>query len=163
MVEKFFRAAEKLYTARKNPQRGRKMEKFLLHGIFPQIIVDKRRRRCTDASRASYFLTNRLGGMVTKDGIRSKVLSTYTGNTLIGALESSYSLTDLPNYETLRKACCYAFADYLFDLAGDPNGTDPVDPNPDPEPDPEPDDAYYSVFSSDTTTSTCPAHSEATA
>lgn len=72
----------------------------------------------TDASRASYFLTNRLGGMVTKDGIRSKVLSTYTGNTLIGALESSYSLTDLPNCETLRKACCYAFADYLFDLAG---------------------------------------------
>jgi len=106
----------------------------------------------TDASRASYFLTNRLGGMVTKDGIRSKVLSTYTGNTLIGALESSYSLTDLSNYETLRKACCYAFADYLFDLAGDPNGTDPVDPDPDPEPDPEPGDAYYSVFSSDTTT-----------
>jgi len=106
----------------------------------------------TDASRASYFLTNRLGGMVTKDGIRSKVLSTYTGNTLIGALESSYSLTDLSNYETLRKACCYAFADYLFDLAGNPDGTDPVDPDPDPEPDPEPDDAYYSVFSSDTTT-----------
>ena len=106
----------------------------------------------TDTSRASYFLTNRLSGMVTKDGIRSKVLSTYTGNTLIGALESSYSLTDLSNYETLRKACCYAFADYLFDLAGDPNGTDPVDPDPDPEPDPEPDDAYYSVFSSDTTT-----------
>ena len=106
----------------------------------------------TDASRASYFLTNRLGGMVTKDGIRSKVMSTYTGNTLIGALESSYSLTDLSNYETLRKACCYAFADYLFDLAGDPNGTDPVAPDPDPEPDPEPDDAYYSVFSSDTTT-----------
>ena len=96
----------------------------------------------TDASRASYFLTNHLDGMVTKDGIRSKVMSTYTGNTLIGALESSYSLTDLSNYETLRKACCYAFADYLFDLAGDPNGTDPVDPDPDPEPDPEPDDAY---------------------
>ena len=106
----------------------------------------------TDASRASYFLTNRLGGMVTKDGIRSKVLSTYTGNTLIGALESSYSLTDLPNYETLRKACCYAFADYLFDLAGDPNGTDPVDPDPEPDPEPDPDNAYYSVFSSDTTT-----------
>ena len=109
----------------------------------------------TDASRASYFLTNRLGGMVTKDGIRSKVLSTYTGNALIGALESSYSLTDLPNCETLRKACCYAFADYLFDLAGDPNGTDPVDPDPvdpDPKPEPKPDNAYYSVFSSDTTT-----------
>lgn len=107
----------------------------------------------TDASRASYFLKNRLGGMVTKNGIRSKVLSIYTGNTLIGALESSYSLSDLANYETLRKACCYAFADYLFDLAGDPNGTDPVDPNPNPEPEPEPDpdNAYYSVFSSDTT------------
>ena len=108
----------------------------------------------SDAARASYFLTNRLGGVVTKAGIRSRVLSTYTGNTLIGALESSYSLTDLSNYETLRKACCYAFADYLFDLAGDPDGTDPVDPDPDPdpEPNPEPENAYYTVFSSDTTT-----------
>ena len=107
-----------------------------------------------DVGRASYFLTNRLGGVVTKDGIRSRVLSIYTGNALIGALESSYSLTDLSNYETLRKACCYAFADYLFDLAGNPDGTDPVDPdpNPDPEPDPEPENAYYTVFSSDTTT-----------
>ena len=107
-----------------------------------------------DVGRASYFLTNRLGGVVTKDGIRSRVLSIYTGNALIGALESSYSLTDLSNYETLRKACCYAFADYLFDLAGNPDGTDPVDPDPDPdpEPDPEPENAYYTVFSSDTTT-----------
>ena len=106
----------------------------------------------TDTARASYFLKNRLGGMVTKDGIRRKVLSTYTGNTLIGALESSYSLTDLSNYSTLQKACCYAFADYLFELAGDPKGTDPVDPDPDPEPDPTPDNEYYSVFSSNTTT-----------
>lgn len=108
----------------------------------------------TDADCASYFLTNRLGGVVTKAGIRNKVLNTYVDNTLIGALESSYSLTDLPNCETLRKACCYAFADYLFDLAGDPNGTDPVDPEePKPEePKPEPENKYYSVFSSDTTT-----------
>ena len=106
----------------------------------------------TDESRASYFLRNRLGGMVTKEGIRSMVLKVYSANTLIGALESSYSLTDLPNCETLRKACCYAFADYLFDLAGDPNGTDPIDPDPDPEPEPEPENPYYSVFSSDTTT-----------
>ena len=80
------------------------------------------------------------------------MLKVYSANTLIGALESSYSLTDLPNCETLRKACCYAFADYLFDLAGDPNGTDPIDPDPDPEPEPEPENPYYSVFSSDTTT-----------
>ena len=106
----------------------------------------------TDESRASYFLSNRLGGMVTKEGIRSMVLKVYSANTLIGALESSYSLTDLPNCETLRKACCYAFADYLFDLAGDPDGIDPVDPDPDPEPEPEPENPYYSVFSSDTTT-----------
>ena len=52
----------------------------------------------TDESRASYFLTNRLGGMVTKEGIRSKVLKTYTGNTLIGALASSYS------FPTMRRS-----------------------------------------------------------
>ena len=120
-----------------------------------KIVEDYFTAELTEAARASYFLTTRLGGVVTKEGIRSKVLSTYSGNTLIGALESSYSLTDLPNCETLRKACCYAFADYLFDLAGDPNGTDPVDPDPvdpDPKPEPKPDNAYYSVFSSDTTT-----------
>lgn len=106
----------------------------------------------TDATRASYFLSGRLGGMVTKAGIRSAILSIYSENTLIGALESSYSLSDLSNCDTLRKACCYAFADYLCDLAGDPDGVDPIVPDPDPEPNPEQNNDYYSVFSTNTTT-----------
>lgn len=103
--------------------------------------------------RAAYFLENRLGGYQTKAGIRSALLSAYTGNELMTVLEASYSLTDLENYTTLQKACIYAFADYLFELAGDDSGKDPVTPDPDPDPEPEkPDNDYYTVFSSTAST-----------
>lgn len=106
----------------------------------------------SDESRAAYFLQNRLGGMQTKAGIRNAVLSIYTGNTLIGALEGSYELLDLENHDTLQTACCYAFADYLFELAGDENGTDP-EPEPEPKPEPDtPENNYYTVFSNTTST-----------
>ena len=108
----------------------------------------------SDESRAAYFLQNRLGNVQTKAGIRKAVLNAYTSNTLIGALEGSYELLDLENHDTLQTACCYAFADYLFELAGDENGTDP-DPTPEPDPEPEPDtpeNGYYTVFSNTTST-----------
>ena len=106
----------------------------------------------SDESRAAYFLQNRLDGMQTKAGIRNAVLSIYTRNTLIGALEGSYELLDLENHDTLQTACCYAFADYLFELAGDENGTDP-EPEPEPEPEPDtPENNYYTVFSNTTST-----------
>ena len=82
----------------------------------------------TDAQRADYFLQNRLGGAKTKKDIRAKVLELYTGNALLEALEASYSLTDLENHDRLQQACCYAFADYLFGLAGDDSGETPVEP-----------------------------------
>lgn len=108
----------------------------------------------SDESRAAYFLQNRLGNVQTKAGIRKAVLDAYTSNTLIGALEGSYELLDLENHDTLQTACCYAFADYLFELAGNENGTDP-DPTPEPDPEPEPDrpeNGYYTVFSNTTST-----------
>ena len=106
----------------------------------------------SDESRAAYFLQNRLGNVQTKAGIRKAVLDAYTSNTLIGALEGSYELLDLENHDTLQTACCYAFADYLFVLAGDENGTDP-EPEPEPEPEPDtPENGYYTVFSNTTST-----------
>ena len=76
----------------------------------------------TEAARASYFLTNRLGGVVTKNGIRSKVLSIYAGNTLIGALESSYSkyassLDDSNLFECCHHSvyCCHSNGGISFD------------------------------------------------
>ena len=120
-------------------------------GSISQIVEDYFTSSLTDVQRADYFLKDRLNGMVTRAGIRKALLDEYSANTLINALEASYAV----DTETdIRVACVYSFADYLFELAGDDNGTDPVpdDPTPD-EPEPTPtDNPYYSVFSSSSST-----------
>ena len=102
----------------------------------------------TDETRAAFFINNRIPGNTTKEKVRAAITEKYVGNDLISALEASRSLSSLKNIELLRKACCYVFADWCYE-----NGKDKlveVDPgNPDPEPG---EDAYYSVFSSNTTT-----------
>ena len=108
----------------------------------------------TNEQRADYFLKNRLGGMVTRAGIRSSLLSDYRDSTIISVLEASYGVD---TEEDIRVACVYSFADYLFELAGDDDGTDPENPDqPDDPDDPDepenPDNPYYSVFSSSETT-----------
>ena len=122
----------------------------------------------TDAVRADYFMTNRLGGTKTHDGVRAKLLKAYTENSMIGNLEKSRSLNG-EAYTDLRTACIYAFADYLTDLAGDENapGTDDPQPTETPEPTPTPtptptpepttnpdlpSNEFYSVFSKSTST-----------
>jgi len=88
--------------------------------------------------RAEFFLKNRLGTTGTKDQIREVVYKEYTGNKVVSTLEGTRGFTstglDLMN---LRKATCYAFADYLCKLAGDyvENGENP----------------YFSVFDSEIT------------
>ena len=69
----------------------------------------------TDEVRAKFFLDNRFGGVSTKDDIRTAVYDTYYGNEGIRTLEGSY----LPHgvNADLRRACCYAFADYLYETA----------------------------------------------
>ena len=69
----------------------------------------------TDAARAKFFLDNRFAGAATKDDIRACVYDTYYGNEGVRTLEGSY----LPNgvNADLRRACCYAFADYLYETA----------------------------------------------
>ena len=69
----------------------------------------------TNAARAKFFLDNRFDGVSTKDDIRACVYDTYYGNEGIRTLEGSY----LPGgvNADLRRACCYAFADYLYETA----------------------------------------------
>ena len=89
----------------------------------------------TDKFRAEFLLRNRFSGVGTKEEIRSAVLSVYKSNTAIAALETSRGLTDI---DDLRTACCYAFADYLYELTG--GITD------------KPSNDYYTVYSSETST-----------
>ena len=108
----------------------------------------------TDKERANYFLTNRLSSAKKKATIRDRVYNAYTGNTLINALEASYGVTDKDNYSNVQKASCYAFADWLYNLAGDENAEDGSQKNDDDKKDDneEPENGYYSVFSNKKTT-----------
>ncbi len=68
----------------------------------------------TDTYRAAFFLKNRFPGENTKEGVRAAVLKAYKANSGCSLLEADRGV----DAETdLRIACCYAFADYLFELA----------------------------------------------
>ena len=84
----------------------------------------------TDGIRAKFFLNNRFGSVSTKSEIRSSILDTYLDNDGILTLEKSYVPGGVN--EDLRKACCYAFADYLYETAKD-----------------QIENPYYTVFSSE--------------
>ena len=70
----------------------------------------------SDADRAAYFLNNRFKNLNNQEDVRSAILGSYTANTGLKVLESDRGLSGLTD---LRMACCYAFADYLFEQAGD--------------------------------------------
>ena len=70
-----------------------------------------------DGYRAKYFLENRFDGINTKDEIRDEIYTTYCTNEGISTLEKSY-LPDGTNSD-IRTACCYAFADYLYETSKD--------------------------------------------
>ncbi len=93
----------------------------------------------TDEMRVDYFVTNRFNGVRSRNDIRLMVYRAYTKNQLMYTLECSRSLQ---NKHELRTACLYAFADYLFLLAGDPDAPDTVGE----EEEPASDNEYYSVF-----------------
>ena len=83
----------------------------------------------TESVRAKFFLNNRFGSVSTKSEIRTIILDTYLDNDGVLTLEKSYVPGGVN--EDLRKACCYAFADYLYGLAKD-----------------QIENPYYTVFSS---------------
>ena len=71
-----------------------------------------------DVDRAKYFIEARMDGITLRSALREAVYNAYTGNKVIATLEGTreFETNDL---DTLRKACCYAFADYICELAGD--------------------------------------------
>ena len=91
----------------------------------------------TDADRATYFAKNRFSDSKTQDALREAIYAAYTENSAVTLLEADRNLTELSD---LRTACCYAFADYLYNLAGDEIGGGATE-NP-----------YYTVFSSENST-----------
>ena len=103
----------------------------------------------TDASRADEFLQNRFTSCGSKNTLRAAVLKAYQDNGGTALLEADRGLT---GKDDLRTACCYAFADYLYDAVdGQLKGDDKDEPvNPDDPDDPEvpQDNPYYYVFSS---------------
>lgn len=84
--------------------------------------------------RADFFLRNRLNGASTRSEVRDAVYDAYIGNKVVATLEGTRDFTS-DNLEDLKKACCYAFADYLCQLAGDY-----VE---------DPDVSYFTVFSTE--------------
>ncbi len=68
--------------------------------------------------RAEYFIDNRMAGISLRSTLRTEVYNTYMGNMVIKTLEGTREFTS-SNIADLRKACCYAFADYICKLAGD--------------------------------------------
>ncbi len=97
--------------------------------------------------RAAYFLNNRFAGSLTKAAVREAVHTTYKDHFLIQLLESGRGLSDK---HELREACCYAFADYLYNLAKE-DLVAPETPDDTPEEDPNHPDVYK-VFNSSKST-----------
>ena len=95
----------------------------------------------TDNDRAAYFLNNRFKGLLTKEDVRNAIFNTYSNDVAIKILESDYGITAAD--ADLRKACCYCFADYLYELAADRLTGEGAE-----EEEETPIENFYSVFSS---------------
>ena len=87
-------------------------------GLLTEIFINYYTEDLTDVDRADFFLRNRLDGVSTRSQIRDAVYSEYLGNKVISTLEGTREFTS-SDLATLRKAVCYAFADYVCELAGD--------------------------------------------
>ena len=68
--------------------------------------------------RAAFFLNSRLDGVTVRNDVREAVYNTYTTNKVITTLEATREFQS-DDLDPLRKAVCYAFADYMCGLAGD--------------------------------------------
>ena len=104
------------------------------NGVLYTLLMEYFTEDLDDMQRADFFLKNRLDGVSTRSAVRNAVYSEYSSNKVVSTLEGTREFKG--EIATLRRACSYAFADYLCRLAGDYVD---VDSNP-----------YYTVFSTET-------------
>ena len=92
-----------------------------------------------DVQRAEYLINNRLDGLSTRKELRNAVYNAYTSNKVVATLEGTRNFQNSSDVLAVRRrACCYAFADYLCKTAGD--YVEDLENN------------YYTVFDSETLT-----------
>ncbi len=87
-------------------------------GKLTEILMTYFTEDLNNEQRAAYFMNNRLETTGTRAQLRNAVYNAYTGNKVVSTLEGTreFTSTDL---STMRRAVCYAFADYICELAGD--------------------------------------------
>ena len=89
-------------------------------GLLTEILENYFVDGLTDEDRAAYFLANRMDGITNRAALREAVYAAYVGNKVNTTLEGTRTfVSDSEKLYDLRLACCYAFADYLWQLAGD--------------------------------------------
>ena len=94
---------------------GDSEDEYSLTEIFMNYMTED----LTAEYRAAYFMTNRLNTTGTRAQVRNAVYTEYLSNKLISTLEGTRDLTGTKDLVNLRRAVCYAFADYICKLAGD--------------------------------------------
>ena len=104
-------------------------------GILSNLMMEYFTEELTMEQRLEYFMENRLDGFSTRSELRTVVYNAYTSNRVIATLEGTREF-EASDISDMRRACCYAFADYICRMVGD--YVDVVG-NP-----------YYTVFSSET-------------
>jgi len=67
-----------------------------------------------DVIRTVYFMNNRFAVADSQEAVRKAIYEAYTADVGISILEAKRGLS---SYGTLRQACCYAVADYIWENA----------------------------------------------
>ncbi len=88
------------------------------YGVFYNTILEYFTEELSDEFRAEFLLKNRFNNTGTREQIREKVYNEYLNNKVVSTLEATrkYNTNDIIS---LRKASCYAFADFLCEKSGD--------------------------------------------
>ena len=90
-------------------------------GDMAKIIGDYCTKDLSDEDRAAYFMSARLGNTGTRAQVRTIIYDEFCSNKTIETLEGTrdWLNKDSAYRVALRKAVCYALADYVCELAGD--------------------------------------------
>ena len=94
------------------------VEEDYVAGLLTEIFMNYFLEDLTLEQRAAFFLRNRLETTGTREHVRNAVYTEYTANKMIATLEGTREFKS-KDLSTLRRAVCYAFADYVCKLAGD--------------------------------------------